>query len=135
MNAALGAMAVQSADAAVGRAAQHAAGELAGVLGLVDHHHAVDQHRGAPARWIAVGVFVGGEVEKNVGLKQRHIGGQARLQQATVAQAQGLVGGFFNGNGDVVFEDGDGNFLDSIAIPDGFVVFVDNGDSTWSAGS
>ena len=35
----------------------------------------------------------------------------------------------------VVFEDGDGNFLDAIAVPAGSVVFVDNGDSTWSAGS
>jgi hypothetical protein len=54
---------------------------------------------------------------------------------ASTAQAQGLVGGFFNGNGDVVFEDGDGNFLESIPIPDGFLLFLDNGDSTWSAGS
>lgn len=54
---------------------------------------------------------------------------------ASAAQAQGLVGGFFNGSGDVVFEDGDGNFLDAIAVPAGSVVFVDNGDSTWSAGS
>jgi hypothetical protein len=53
---------------------------------------------------------------------------------AAAAQAQGLVGGYFDGDGDVVFEDGDGNFLPPIAIPDGVTVFVDNGDSTWSVG-
>jgi hypothetical protein len=41
----------------------------------------------------------------------------------------------FDEDGDVVFENADGSNLDPIAIPEGYLVFVDNGDSTWSAGS
>jgi len=61
----------------------------------------------------------------------------ASVLQPTVALAVGaakLSGGFFNDAGDVVFENSDGSLLSAIEIPDGFLVFTDNGDSTWSVG-
>jgi hypothetical protein len=54
---------------------------------------------------------------------------------AAAAAAPRLSGGTFNGAGDVVFENADGSTLEPIAIPQGYLVFLDNGDSTWSAGS
>ena len=53
---------------------------------------------------------------------------------AAAAAAPRLSGGTFNEDGDVVFENADGSTLEPIEIPDGFLVFVDNGDSTWSVG-
>jgi len=61
----------------------------------------------------------------------------ASVLQPTVALAvgaAGLSGGSFNESGDVVFENSDGSLLSAIEIPDGFLVFVDNNDSTWSVG-
>ena len=53
---------------------------------------------------------------------------------AAAAAAPRLSGGTFNEDGDVVFENADGSTLRPIPIPEGYLVFVDNGDSTWSAG-
>ena len=47
--------------------------------------------------------------------------------------APSIVGGSFDDDS-VTFENLDGTFLEPITIPDGTLVFVDNGDSTWSAG-
>jgi len=61
----------------------------------------------------------------------------ADVLQPTIPLAVGapkLIGGVFNESGDVVFENADGSLLDPIEIPEGFLVFVDNGDSTWSVG-
>lgn len=44
-----------------------------------------------------------------------------------------LVGGEFV-DGSVIFENQDGTTLSPIEIPNGVLVFVDNGDSTWSVG-
>ena len=54
---------------------------------------------------------------------------------AAAAAAPKLIGGVFDEDGDVVFENADGSTLPPISIPEGYLVFVDNGDSTWSAGS
>ena len=53
---------------------------------------------------------------------------------AAAAAAPKLVGGVFDEDGDVVFENADGSTLEPIAIPEGYLVFVDNQDSTWSVG-
>lgn len=55
------------------------------------------------------------------------------LQTGSSIGGPRLVGGEFTG-GDVVFENEDGTFLEAIEIPAGTLVFVDNGDSTWSVG-
>lgn len=44
-----------------------------------------------------------------------------------------IIGGTFS-DGDVIFENQDGTLLDPIEIPAGTLVFVDNGDGTWSVG-
>jgi hypothetical protein len=53
---------------------------------------------------------------------------------AAAAAAPRISGGTFNEGGDVVFENADGSTLRPIPIPEGYLVFVDNGDSTWSVG-
>lgn len=53
---------------------------------------------------------------------------------ALAAGAPGITGGYFDEAGDVVFENADGSFVAPIDIPAGTLVFVDNGDSTWSVG-
>jgi hypothetical protein len=53
---------------------------------------------------------------------------------SAVSAAPNLVGGTFNIDGDVVFQNADGSVLQPIEIPEGYLVFVDNGDSTWSVG-
>jgi hypothetical protein len=53
---------------------------------------------------------------------------------ALAAAAPRLIGGTFDEDGDVVFENADGSTLQPIAIPEGYLVFVDNNDSTWSVG-
>lgn len=61
----------------------------------------------------------------------------ADVLQPTIPLAVGapkLTGGFFNELGEIVFENADGTVLEPIAIPDGYLVFVDNQDSTWSVG-
>lgn len=45
-----------------------------------------------------------------------------------------LSGGEFNLDGDIVFTSADGSTLSPIEIPEGVLVFTDNGDSTWSVG-
>lgn len=52
---------------------------------------------------------------------------------SSAAAAPRLSGGSFSG-GTVTFENEDGSVLAPISIPGGVVVFVDNGDSTWSVG-
>lgn len=44
-----------------------------------------------------------------------------------------IVAGEF-ADGAVVFENEDGSFVEAIEIPDGTLVFTDNGDGTWSVG-
>jgi hypothetical protein len=51
---------------------------------------------------------------------------------SSAAGAPRISGGYFNDDGDVVFENADGSALPPIEIPEGFLVFVDNQDSTWS---
>jgi len=58
---------------------------------------------------------------------------------AEVLQAGGSIGGPRISSGDfegdsVIFENEDGTTISAIAIPPGILVFVDNGDSTWSVG-
>jgi hypothetical protein len=53
---------------------------------------------------------------------------------SAAAKAPRISGGYFDGDGDVVFENEDGSALPAIEIPEGYLVFVDNGDSTWSVG-
>lgn len=55
------------------------------------------------------------------------------LQSTQSIRGPRIVGGLF-ADGAVEFENDDGTFVDPIEIPDGTVVFVDNGDSTWSVG-
>ena len=60
----------------------------------------------------------------------------ADVMQPTVplaVRALPITAGTFSGNS-VIFENGDGTFVDPITIPEGFQVWVDNGDSTWSVG-
>lgn len=45
-----------------------------------------------------------------------------------------LSGAEFNIDGDLAFVNADGSLLDPITIPAGTLVWVDNGDGTWSAG-
>jgi hypothetical protein len=52
---------------------------------------------------------------------------------SSAAGAPRLVSGEFIGN-TIEFDNADGSELSPIEIPDGFLVFVDNGDSTWSVG-
>lgn len=52
---------------------------------------------------------------------------------AEVAAAPRLSGGSFV-NGDIIFQNADGSVLPAIDIPEGYLVFVDNDDSTWSVG-
>lgn len=56
------------------------------------------------------------------------------LEQVGALGAFRLSGGSFNPAGDVVFTSADGSALSPIEIPEGYLVFVDNGDSTWSVG-
>lgn len=49
-------------------------------------------------------------------------------------RAPELIGGSFNEAGQIVFENADGTVLEEITIPEGYLVFVDNGDLTWSVG-
>lgn len=59
----------------------------------------------------------------------------AEVLQPTIplaAAAPPISQGSFNGSGDLVLQNSDGTVLPAIAIPDGYSVFVDNGDSTWS---
>lgn len=44
-----------------------------------------------------------------------------------------IIGGSI-GDGTVTFENSDGSFVQPIEIPNGALVFLDNGDSTWSIG-
>jgi hypothetical protein len=44
-----------------------------------------------------------------------------------------IVAGEFDGD-TVIFENSDGTLLAAITIPEGVLVFTDNGDSTWSVG-
>lgn len=53
---------------------------------------------------------------------------------SSVASAPRISEGYFNANGDVVLENSDGSALPPIPIPLGYLVFVDNNDSTWSVG-
>lgn len=46
-----------------------------------------------------------------------------------------ISSGSFNQNGQVVLQNADGTLLPPISIPNGYLVFVDNGDATWSVGS
>lgn len=55
------------------------------------------------------------------------------LEPATVPLVN-LSGGSFPSPNTVIFENSDGSVLEAITIPEGVVVFVDNGDSTWSVG-
>ena len=55
------------------------------------------------------------------------------LQSAGYLDAPRLIGGEFVGD-TIIFENYGGTKLLPITIPDGVVVFVDNHDSTWSAG-
>lgn len=60
----------------------------------------------------------------------------ADVMQSTIplaTRALPIVSGQFV-NGTIVFENGDGTFLDPIGIPAGVSVWVNNGDSTWSVG-
>jgi hypothetical protein len=61
----------------------------------------------------------------------------AEVLESALSSAVGaprLVSGEFIGN-TIEFDNADGSELSPIEIPEGFLVFVDNGDSTWSAGS
>lgn len=51
---------------------------------------------------------------------------------SSAAGAPRLIGGQFDANGDIVFENADGSVLTPIEVPEGFLVFTDNGDSTWT---
>lgn len=53
---------------------------------------------------------------------------------SSAAKAPRIIGGAFNVNGEIVFENADGSTLTPIEIPEGYLVFVDNNDSTWSVG-
>lgn len=53
---------------------------------------------------------------------------------SSVGPAPRLVSGFFNADGDIEFQNADGTLVSPISIPQGYLVFVDNGDSTWSVG-
>lgn len=53
---------------------------------------------------------------------------------SSAAGAPRIIGGQFDANGDIVFENADGSVLSPIEIPAGHLVFVDNNDSTWSVG-
>lgn len=53
---------------------------------------------------------------------------------SSAVAAPPISGGEFDANGDIAFENADGSVLTPIEIPEGYLVFVDNGDSTWSVG-
>ena len=55
------------------------------------------------------------------------------LQSGESIGSPRLIGGTFVA-GTVIFEDLGGGFLEPITIPNGVLVFVDNGDATWSVG-
>ena len=44
-----------------------------------------------------------------------------------------LLSAYFNEDGELVFVNADNTVLDPVDVPDGVTVFVDNGDSTWTA--
>lgn len=46
-----------------------------------------------------------------------------------------LAAVFFDQDGDLVFLNPDQSELDPVEVPDGYLVLIDNGDGTWSAGS
>lgn len=56
------------------------------------------------------------------------------LQNTDSVGAPRLISGTFD-DGTVTFINEDGSVLEPITIPDGTLVWVDNGDSTWSVGS
>lgn len=61
----------------------------------------------------------------------------AEVFESALSSAVGaprLIGGEFNTDGDIAFANADGSVLAPIEIPEGYLVWVDNGDSTWSVG-
>lgn len=52
---------------------------------------------------------------------------------ASLIAAPRISTGTFS-TGDVIFENEDGSFVEAITIPAGTLVWVDNGDGTWSVG-
>jgi hypothetical protein len=56
------------------------------------------------------------------------------LQSTTFVGGPRIIGGEFVGN-TVIFENLGGTKLSPITVPNGVLVFVDNGDATWSVGS
>lgn len=59
--------------------------------------------------------------------------GLALTGYLNIVSAPHISGGVI-ADGSVVFENSDGSSAAPIAIPNGVLVFVDNGDSTWSVG-
>jgi hypothetical protein len=59
----------------------------------------------------------------------------AEVMQQALSSAAGarISGGEFVGE-TVVFQNFDGSMVSPITFPEGFLVFLDNGDSTWSVG-
>lgn len=55
------------------------------------------------------------------------------LQSTTSLGGPRISSGYFD-SGSVVFENEDGTVVDPIEIPNGTLVFIDNGDGTWSVG-
>lgn len=49
-------------------------------------------------------------------------------------RAPKLIGGYFDTDGNVVLENGDHSMLNPIVIPEGWLVFVDQGDGGWLVG-
>src|SRR6185312_11645767 len=67
-------------------AAQHFAGQGAGVGCVLDHERAVDDHRGARAARELMRLGVGGAVGEIVGVEDDHIGAKTLAQQAAVLE-------------------------------------------------
>lgn len=66
-------------------------------------------------------------------LRLRSVGDSWLVGAFQISRSPAVVSGVISG-GDLVLANDDGSFVEPIEIPAGTVVFVSNGDGTWSVG-